>query len=108
MSLTISAAALALAAGMFRPVGIALAGGWAWLDFLLIRRLATAAVERRPPLALLAPMAVAKSLVLILVPACALLLPRALIDGVSFAIGVTALPLAIVIDAALPAPVGRA
>jgi hypothetical protein len=108
LSLAASAAALALAFGVSRPLGIVLAGGWAWLDFVLIRRLAAAALARRPPLSLLVPMAVAKSLVLILVPASALLLPRTLIDGVSFAIGVTTMPLAIVIDASLPAPAGRA
>lgn len=108
LSLAAGAAALASALGVARPFGIALAGGAAWFDFVLIRRLATAALARRPPLSRLVPMALAKSLVLILLAAGALLLPTTLIDGPSFAIGVTALPLAIVLDAALPAPSGRA
>jgi len=37
-------------------------------------------------------------------PAAALLLPAGPVDGVSFAIGVSTLPLAIVVDATLPLP----
>ena len=108
MLLTIFAVAVALGLGISRPLGIALAGGAALLDFVLIRRLAAAALIRRPQLSSLVPMALAKSLVLILVPAAALLLPSALIDGVSFATGASALPLAVVLDAMLPLPAGHA
>lgn len=107
-SLAILAAALAGALGVGRPIGIVLAAGAAWLDFWLIRRLGTAVLSRRLPLSRLVPMALAKSLILIPLGAGAVLLPPALIDGPSFAIGVSALPLAIVLDAALPAPAGHA
>jgi hypothetical protein len=44
---------------------------------------------------------------LLAIPATALLLPAALVDGVSFAIGVTALPAAVVVDAFRPLPAPR-
>jgi hypothetical protein len=48
------------------------------------------------------PLALLKSLALIAIPAGALALPANVIDGPSFAVGVTMLPLAIVIDACAP------
>jgi hypothetical protein len=47
-------------------------------------------------------MAFVKSLVLLAVPAAALLLPRGMVDGVSFGLGVTTLPAAVVLDVLLP------
>lgn len=106
VSLTMLATAAALGCGLSRPLGIVLGGGTALLDFVLIRRLGAAALMHRSPVTRLVPMALAKSLLLVAVPAAALLLPHAVIDGVSFAVGVSALPLAIVVDATLPAPLG--
>jgi len=107
LALTAVVAAAALGAGRLRPLGIALGGGAATLDLVLIRRLVVAALIRRPPLSRVVSVAFAKSLLLILVPAAALLLPATLVDGLSFAVGVSALPLAVVVDALLPAPGGR-
>ena len=104
LSLATLAAATAYGFGCFRPTGIALGGGAAVLDFLLIRKLATAALRRRAPVTRVVPLALAKSLVLLAVPALALLLPPAVVDGVSFAVGVSALPSAVVMDALLPMP----
>jgi hypothetical protein len=104
LTLTSAGAGTSLALGVGRPLGIVLAGAAAWLDFVLIRRLATAALVRRPAVSRLVPMALAKSLLLILVPAAALHLPPTVVDGWSFAVGVSCLPLAIVLDAALPVP----
>ncbi len=101
-SLTLLAAACALVVGAPRPLGIALGGGAAALDFAMIRRLGAAALVRRVPLQRMVSMALVKSVVLLAVPATALLLPRSLVDGVSFAIGVTTLPIAVVLDACLP------
>jgi hypothetical protein len=106
-SITALLAVLALATGVGRPLGIAFGGSAAWLDFVLIRKLAAAALARRPPMSHVVSMAVLKSLVLLAVPAAGLLLPSSLIDGVSFAIGVTALPLAVVFDASLSVPTLR-
>lgn len=103
-TLAVLACTFARALGVTRPLGVALGAGAAWLDFLLLQRLASAALARRPPLARLVPLALAKSIVLLVVPATALLLPSDLVDGVSFAIGVSALPVAIVVDASLPLP----
>src|SRR6185503_13027865 len=105
--ITVVLAALALATGVARPLGIAFGGAAAWLDFVLIRKLAVAALVRRPPMSQVVSMAVVKSLVLLAVPAAGLLLPNSLIDGVSFAAGVTALPLAVVLDASLALPTLR-
>jgi len=101
-TLTLGAAAVALATGAARPLGIALGGGAALLDFTMIRRLGAAALTRHTPLPRIVSMALAKSVLLLAIPASALLLPRTLVDGVSFAIGVTALPLAVVLDVCLP------
>ena len=108
LSMAAAAAVLAGVLGVSRPAGIALAGGAAWLDFVLIRRLGAAMLEQRPSPALLVPMALAKSLILVGLGAGAMFLPPELIDGLSFAIGVSALPLAIVLDAALPIPAAHA
>jgi hypothetical protein len=104
LALTALAVVAALALGGVRPLGIALAGAAAWLDFVLIRQLGTAVLIRRPPLSWLVPLALTKSLLLLLIPSAALLLPAGPVDGLSFAVGVSALPLAIVIDATLPLP----
>jgi hypothetical protein len=98
---------VALASGRGRPLGIALGGGAALLDFVLIRWLAAAAMARGATVARAVPIALAKSLLLLAIPATALLLPAALVDGVSFAIGVTALPAAVVVDAFRPLPAPR-
>jgi len=106
LALTASFAAVALVSGASLPVGIVLGGAAAWLDFVVIKSLASAMLIRRPSPAHVVPMALTKSLALVAVPGCALFLPATLVDGVSFALGVTTLPLAIVIDAlrALPEP----
>jgi hypothetical protein len=103
LSLTTVAAALALASGG-RPLGVVLGGGAAFLDFVLIRMLVAAALSRRPSPGLAVPLALMKSLLLVAIPATALLLPADLVDGVSFAAGVSMLPLAIVADALWPLP----
>jgi energy-converting hydrogenase Eha subunit C len=104
-SLTLVAAAAALTFGVARPLGIALGGGAALLDFAMIRRMGAAALIRRVPLQRVVSMALVKSFVLLAVPAAALLLPGSLVDGISFAIGVTTLPVAVVVDACLPVAV---
>lgn len=106
-SITLMLAAAAHATGVGLPLGIAFGGGAAWLDFVLIRKLASAALVRRPPMSQVVSMALLKSVVLLAVPAAALLLPSSLIDGVSFAAGVTALPLAVMLDASLSVPTLR-
>ena len=95
-------AVMAFCSGLTHPLGIVLGGIAAWLDFVVIKRLAAAVIARRPATAYLLPMALAKSLVLVAVPASALFLPPSVVSGVSFALGVTALPASIVIDAFLP------
>ena len=108
-SLTLLASAAALASGATRPFGVMLGGTAALLDFAMIRRMGAAALTRHTLLGRIVSMALAKSLVLLAIPASALLLPHSLIDAVSFAIGVTALPVAVVLDACLPlAAHGRA
>lgn len=101
--------ALATAAVIFghysalvRPLGIVLGAGAAWLDFVAIRGLVVVMLARRPTRRQVVPIAFVKSVVLIAIPALALFLPADLVDGPSFALGVTALPAAIVIDALLP------
>jgi hypothetical protein len=86
------------------PVGIALGATAAWLDFVVIKNLGVAMFSGRLAKRYVAPLTLAKSFVLLAVPACALLLPASLVDGVSFAIGVTTLPAAVVIDAFLTLP----
>ena len=102
LSFTTVLAVMAMCWDVTPAPGIALGGAAAWLDFVVLRGLGTAMMARQPSKAQLAPMAMMKSLVLIAVPAIALCLPTPLVDGVSFAIGVTTLPAAIVTDALLP------
>ena len=101
-TLTLAVSATALASGAVRPFGVALGGGAALLDFTMIRRLGAAALTRNMPLHRIVSMAIAKSLLLLAVPAIALFLPSSVVDGVSFALGVTTLPAAVVLDACLP------
>jgi hypothetical protein len=107
VALTATTALVAVCFSGLRPLGIILGGAGAWLDFVVIRRLVTFAFSNRPALTHVVPMALAKSFALIAVPAVALLLPASLVDGVSFAIGVTALPAAVVIDALNPLAVAE-
>jgi hypothetical protein len=103
LGFTSLAALVALWTGATRPLGITIGGGAAWVDFVVIRRLATAMLSRKPaPSGHIVPMALAKSVLLIGLPAIALFLPSSIVDGVSFALGVTALPAAVVADALLP------
>lgn len=106
LTFTASLAGLALVSGVSLPFGIVLGGAAVWLDFVVIKSLAAAMFARRPSTAQIVPMALTKSLVLVAVPGAALFLPPTLVDGVSFAIGVTTLPLAVVADAmrAIPEP----
>ena len=104
LSLTTLMTLVALASDSTTPLGIVVGGMAAWLDFVVIKGLVGALIARRPAKAQVVPMAVAKSLVLVLVPAVALFLPGSVVSGMSFAIGVTALPAAIVVDACLGAP----
>jgi len=104
LSLTTVAAAATFAIEGGRPLGVVLGGGAALLDFILIRMLVTLALSHQPSPALAFPLAFAKTTLLVAIPAIALFLPTDLIDGVSFAIGVTMLPLAIVGDALWPVP----
>lgn len=106
LALTATFAGVALASEASLPVGIVLGGAAAWLDFVVIKSLASAMLIRRPSPAHVVPLALTKSLALVAIPGCALFLPATLVDGVSFALGVTTLPLAIVIDAlrAIPEP----
>ena len=99
---TLAAAAVALGCGFARPLGIALGGGAALLDFAMIRRIGAAALARRAAMPRVVSMAFVKSAVLLAVPAIALLAPGTLVDGLSFAIGVTTLPIAVVVDACVP------
>jgi hypothetical protein len=64
----------------------------AWMDFVVIKGLGAALVTHSPSQAHIVPLAVAKSFVLVSVPAIALFLTRTVVSGMSFAIGVTALP----------------
>ena len=110
LALTSVLTGLAFSSGISRPLGIVLGGGAAWLDFVVIRTLAAVMLDRNPSLHHVVPMAFLKSIALLAVPAVALLLPRSVVDGVSFGLGVTTLPAAVVLDALLPlgrAPLGR-
>jgi hypothetical protein len=102
--LTAASATFAAGSGLTVPSGIVLGGLAAWFDFFVIREMAGAMLVSRPAPTHILPMALAKSLVLVTVPAVALLLPTSLVNGVSFAIGVTTLPVAIVLDACLRVP----
>ena len=102
LSLTTVATVVAAASEVVRPLGIAFGGGMALLDLWVIRRLGAAALGRQAAVGRLVPLAFVKSLALLAVPAVALWLPSRMIDGVSFALGVTALPVAIVLDALTP------
>lgn len=104
IALTALMALLAVCSGLVRPLGVVLGGLAAWLDFVVIRGLASAMLVHRPATAHIVPMALVKSVVLVSVPAAALVLPASAVDGVSFAIGVTALPASIVIDSCLALP----
>jgi hypothetical protein len=106
LALTSVLAGLAISSGFARPVGIVLGGGAAWFDFVVIRTLTGAMLGRSSAVRHVVPMAFVKSLALLAVPAMALLLPRSVVDGVSFGVGVTTLPASVVLDAFLPA--GRA
>lgn len=88
--------------GSIRPLGVVLGGGTAWLDFVAIKGLAGIMLARGTKPEGLVPLAMTKSAMLLAVPAVALFVPGTLVDGTSFAIGVTALPLAIVADACWP------
>jgi hypothetical protein len=101
--LTTVMAAISTCSGLTHPLGIALGGIAAWLDFVVIKELVSAMIVHRPASAHILPMALAKSFVLVAFPAFALFLPSSVVNGVSFALGVTALPASVVIDALLPA-----
>jgi hypothetical protein len=105
LALTSVVTAAALSSGIIRPLGIVLGGSAAWLDFVVIRTLGAVMLARNPSLQHVVPMAFLKSIALLAVPAAALLLPSSVVDGVSFALGVTTLPLAVVLDAVLPSRV---
>jgi len=102
LALTSALTGLALSSGFARPLGIVVGGGAAWLDFVVIRSLAGVMLGRNESVRHVVPMAFIKSLALLAVPAMALLLPRSVIDGPSFGLGVTTLPAAVVLDAFLP------
>lgn len=102
--LSVLLAALGKFADLFAATGVMIGGLAAWLDFVVIQELGSAMLIRRVSKAHVVPLALAKSLALILIPASALLLPPRVVDAVSFAIGVTTLPLAIVIDACCGVP----
>lgn len=102
LMLTTVATIIAMMSGQIRPLGVVLGGGAAWLDFVAIKGLASLMVARKTKLEGVVPLAMLKSGVLLAIPGVALFLPGALVDGPSFALGVTALPLAIVADACLP------
>lgn len=95
----------ARSSGLMPATGVLVGGFAVWLDFVVIRELVGAMLVRSVPRGHLVPMAMAKTLALVLVPAMALLLPRTIVDGVSFAIGVTTLPLAVMIDACFGVPI---
>ena len=104
LSLTTVAAVVSFAIAGGRPLGVVLGGSAALLDFILIRVLVGTAFSKRPSPTLAMPLALAKTLLLVAIPATALLLPSSVIDGASFALGVSMLPLAIVADALMPLP----
>lgn len=102
LSFTTVLAVAALWSGVTPPLGIVLGGMAAWIDFVVLRGLGLAMIARRPATAHLVPLAMTKSFVLIAIPALALSLPGSVVDGISFALGVTTLPVSIVVDALLP------
>jgi hypothetical protein len=102
LCLTTALAATATWSGVVPAVGVVLGGAAALLDFVVLRGLGAAMLARHPAKAHLVPLAMSKSLALIAVPGVALALPTSLVDGMSFALGVTTLPVAIVADALLP------
>ncbi len=102
--LSVLIAVLAQVAGFGTATGVLIGGIAAWLDFVIIKELASTMLVRRVAKAHIVPLACAKSVVLVSIPASALILPASVVDGVSFAVGVTTLPLAIVIDACLGIP----
>jgi len=102
LSLTTVSAVAACFFSALRPLGVLCGGAAAWLDFVVIRSLASRVLSRRAQLQHVLPLALAKSLALLAVPALALLLPASVINGVSFAVGVTVLPVAVVVDALSP------
>ncbi|MCC6763304.1 MAG: hypothetical protein IT293_01455 [Deltaproteobacteria bacterium] len=102
--LSVLVTVLAQSVGFVTPMGILIGGLAAWLDFVVIKELGSAMLVRRVAKSHIVPLACAKSVLLVLIPAGALVLPRSVVDGVSFAVGVTMLPLAIVIDACLGIP----
>jgi hypothetical protein len=102
LAITTVTTIVAMAIGHVRPLGVVLGGGAVWLDFVAIRGLASYMVARRSKLQGVVSLAIAKSAVLLAVPGIALFLPGTLVDGASFALGVTALPVAIVLDACIP------
>lgn len=108
LSLTTLTTLIALASGFATPLGIVVGGIAAWLDFVVIRGLATALVNHSRAKANIVPLAMAKSFALVSIPAIALFLPRTVVSGMSFAIGVTILPAAIVLDACLAVPEAKA
>jgi len=108
LSLTTLMTLVTLVSGLTTPLGIVFGGMAAWLDFVVIKGLAEALVAHRPAKAHIVPLAVAKSFVLVSVPAIALFLPGTVVSGMSFAIGVTTLPVAIILDACLAIPRGKA
>jgi hypothetical protein len=107
LSLTTLLAAVSFASGVARPLGIVLGGMAVWLDFVVIKGLAAAMLTRTPARSHLVPMALAKTFILVALPAIALFLPGSIVNGVSFAVGVTTLPVAIVADACLALPAGK-
>ena len=104
LGITVSMAVGAALIGRIPGTGILIGGLAACLDFVVIRELGSAMLARNVARGHLVPMALAKSFALILVPAMALSLPSDVVDGISFAVGVTALPTAIVADAWLGVP----
>jgi hypothetical protein len=102
LGLTTVVAVGASLTGATLPLGVVMGGTAAWLDFVVIRELAALMLARKPSPAHVIPIAILKSVLLIALPASALFLPRSLVDGVSFAVGVTTLPAAIVMDALMP------
>lgn len=108
LSLTTVLAFASLTVGIARPMGIVLGGAAVWLDFVVIKRLAAVMIARRPAQSHVVPLALAKTAILVSLPAVALFLPGSLVNGVSFAVGVTTLPAAVVIDACLAVPEGKA
>ena len=102
--LSVLAATVAKSAKSVAPMGILVGGFAVWLDFVVIKKLGSAMLARRMTKTRIVPLALAKSIVLVLIPAAALLLPASVVDGPSFAVGVTMLPLAILVDAWIGVP----